>query len=112
MANPKILENLRKARTELNQKELAEILGMSSSTYRRMIDEGSPFTMEIIQKASKYFKVSEDVILGRVPLFTEAVDTQLHADVTRHQSLMVVLDGTKVTLERWIARLTAINRML
>lgn len=112
MADPKILERLRKARTELNQSELAKSLGMSTSTYKRMIDGASPFTIDTIHKASKFFKVSEDVILGRVKLFEEEADAPGPDSFSFTTPITVTLDGSKDTLDFWIKRLQAINKAI
>lgn len=109
MANPRILERLRKSRTELSQSELAAKLGMSISTYRRMIEGSAPFTMETIHKASKFFNVEEDVILERVPFFPEP-DKKVPTEET--MMIVVTLDGTKKKLDFWIRRLTLINQSL
>jgi transcriptional regulator with XRE-family HTH domain len=113
MANPKILERLRKARTELNQSELAEKLGMSTSTYKRMVDGAAPFTMDTIQKASKIFSVSEDVILGRVKSFElQEPEITYASDQDRDTVVMIKLDGSKSTLDNAIKKLTAINKSI
>lgn len=111
MVDPKIMERLRKARTELNQSELAEKLGMSISTYKRLIDGAASFTIETIQKAAKIFKVDEDVITGRKPLFEEPPVEEFRT-ITRDTTIMVTLDGSKPTLDSWIRRLEAINKAI
>lgn len=114
MDTPKIIERLRKGRTELSQKELAKNLGMSLSTYQRMIDGTSPVTLDAVHKAAKYFNVHEDVILGRTPIFNEGKveEPRVQFGINLGTMVMVTLDGSQSTLNEWINKLHAINKVL
>ncbi len=112
MATAKIIERLRKGRTELSQRELAAKLDMSLSSYQRMIDGTNPLTLDIIQRAAKFFKVSDEMIMGKVPLYdepkvVEPVKEEKLSPVT--VSIIVQLDGLQSTLEQWVSTLHKIN---
>lgn len=111
MDNPMILERLRKSMTDLTQEELAEKLGMSKNTYRRIITgENSPNT-SYIKAAAKFFNVTEQELLtGSIAVLDEPlVEYEPKRTVTQ---IIVNLDGTSKNLRNWVKRLEAINSAL
>jgi transcriptional regulator with XRE-family HTH domain len=112
MTDPKLLERLRKSRTELTQSELAEKLGMSTSTYRRMLEGSTPITMDIVQRVSTFFKIPEATLLQKNALFDFNSDAHPEGLSAKDLWIMVRLDGSKKTLTQWIERLTKINETL
>lgn len=113
MANPRILERYRKSRTEWNQKEFADKLGMSISTYQRMLDNESAFTMEIIQQAARLLKVDEqELIQGSL---VEEPEMNLYNDAPKRSnkvSIIIELDGTKKALDYGFNLLRKMNAAL
>ena len=106
MTNPKELERLRKSRTELTQSELAKKLGMSTSTYRRMLEGSTPITMDTIQRIAVFFKIPEETLISNTILLEHDKPSN------KELWLTVRLDGSKKTLEYWLERLKKINETL
>lgn len=110
MANPRVLERYRKSRTDWSQKEFADKLGMSISTYRRMLDDESAFTLEIIQQAAKLLKVDqEELIQGSLLAEEPDMDFELPP---KKVSIVIELDGTKKMLEYGLDLLKRMNAAL
>lgn len=110
MANPKVLERYRKARTEWSQKDFADKLGMSLSTYRRMLDDESAFTVEIIQHAAKLFKVDQEELIQESLLVDEP--EMKFETPPKKVSIIIELDGTKKMLEYGLNILKKMNAAL
>lgn len=111
MANPKVLERYRKSRTDWSQKEFADKLGMSLSTYRRMLDDESAFTLEIIQQAAKLFKVDQkDLIQDSLKVEEPEMNFETHP--AKKVSIIIELDGTKKALDFGFDLLRKMNAAL
>jgi transcriptional regulator with XRE-family HTH domain len=111
MANPSNLDRYRKANTELTQKEFAEKLGMSLTSYRRLIEgDDSALTVQVLNNASKILKVpvatlmkgdAASVVLEHEPEYAK-----------RKVPVTVELDGTSDTLDYWFGVLRRLNTAL
>lgn len=110
MANPKVLERYRKSRTEWTKKEFADKLGMSVSTYNRMLDNESAFTIDVIQKAARLFKVDQEELL-QGSLNVEEPEMIFHKQREK-VSIIIQLDGTKKSLQNGFDLLTKMNAAL
>lgn len=109
MTDPRLVERLRKARTELTQSELADKLGMSISTYRRMVEGSTPVTIDMVQRIANFFRIPEAMLLNKTSLFDDPATVD-GADYDNPDTwIMVRLDGSQKTLDGWIKKLTRIN---
>lgn len=109
MANPKVLERYRKSRTEWSQKEFADKLGMSLSTYRRMLDDESAYTLQVIQHAAKLLKVDQEELIQGSLMMEEP---PMNFKALRKVSIIIELDGTKKALQHGFDLLTKMNAAL
>lgn len=110
MANPRILERLRKAKTDWSQEEFAKKLGLSKSTYQRLIEGSAPFTIDQAESAAKLLKVSIEEILYDEHQVVSEPDAMLSKLETRKTvTVSIPLDGTAPTLKYWIEVLKRMN---
>lgn len=110
MANPKVLERFRKAKSDLSQKDFAKQIGLSASTYQRVIDGSSPLTIEIIESAAKILKVDYNEIIKEVNEVREP--EEMYNTIRRKRQSVLIsveLDGTAATLKNCVDLLRRLN---
>jgi len=116
MANPRVLERLRKSKTDWTQKEFAEKLGLSVSRYKRIISEESDLTVQLIQQVAKLLKMDSEQLTQELMDDVAMVHDPLtyYGDIkdTRKLSISIQLDGTKETLDHWVGILKKVNAIL
>jgi transcriptional regulator with XRE-family HTH domain len=109
MANPMILERLRKSKSDWGQKEFALKLNVSISTYRRIIKGEAPLTIQAIQQAAKLLKVDQQEIMeGSM----EVEEPAVMYGTKKKISVSVELDGTSDTLNYYVSLLKRVNEAI
>lgn len=109
-----IFERLRRNKG-MTQKEFVDKLGIGLSKYNRIKELKQHPTIDIIEKAATIFGVTQEVILNGLK-DSDSVNEPLVAYqkpiVKEKIQIVVELDGSTDTLNRWVKRLTSINGMI
>lgn len=96
------------------QEEVAEDIGISLSSYQRYESAKSGVDFHLIVKLAKLYNMSLDELYH----YGEPVKSMVNDPVQKYlQSqkrvdVLVHLDGSESTLNRWVEKLTAINQIL
>lgn len=109
-------ESLRKLRInhskKLSQDKVAEKIGVSLSTYSRLENNEAELEMSVALKLADLYKVTVDELLHFADPDYKASEPKYSYQKRWTVPVMVALDGTSETLEKWINKLTAINGAL
>lgn len=110
MATPQEIERLRKSKTDFTQEEFARELGMSKSTYSRIVHGEAEITVNTLRRIAEVTKTDYNELVTTSPPKVE--ENEIEGFLPAGTAITVVLDGTTNTLKKWIKRLESINDAL
>src|SRR5687767_12437791 len=117
MANPRVLERLRKSQTDWSQEEFAKKLGLSKTTYQRILTGESAITIELTNAVAKLLKMDSKELFQSLQLDADDLDEGVTVQepplqIQRSVSVSIQLDGTPATLDYWVSVLRKMNAAL
>lgn len=107
-------EQLRKIRVlrNLSQEYIAEQLKVSLSSYSRYESGKAKMDFKLVAKLADFYKITVDELINFSTSNKLVEEPKEKYGKTMRMNVMVELDGNKVTLDKWIDKLKAINDLL
>lgn len=109
-----VYQILRKIRIDhgLSQENIADELNVDQTTYRRYETGESNIKIDQMIKLSLFYKMTLDQLVNYGDSSYKVEETHIPYVKSRVLSVTVELDGRKDTLDYWIEKLTAINKVV
>jgi len=105
-----LAEALKKLRFDkYSQEEVAKKIGVSLSTYSRMERMEAEIDLPVLLKIADLYKITVDELIHYDDPDFKVEEPKVAYQKRWSVPIMVTLDGTAETLEKWVNKLTSIN---